>query len=199
MKNSVATSIIKRIKAKNQGWVFTPKDFLDLGTRSNVDFVLHQLVYKQIIRKISLGIYDYPAQHPKLGILSPTLDNILRAISVKTGEVIQPSGSEAANWLGLSTQIPTKPIYFTSGRSRVVTIGNEIITLKHTPIKPLNGKPDKPSLVVQALLHLGKQYIDNAVVQTCAKHLSAKQKNDLRHIASQTPGWLTPIIHNIAA
>ena len=199
MKNSVATSIIRRIKAKKRGWVFTPKDFLDLGTRSNVDFVLHQLVHKKIIRKISLGIYDYPAKHPKLGILSPTLDKMLRAISVKTGEVIQPSGSEAANWLGLSTQVPTKPIYFTSGRSRVVAIGNETITLRHTSIKPLNGQPDKPSLIVQALLHLGKQHIDNLVMQICSRQLSAKQKNDLRHMASQAPGWLTHIIHNIAA
>ena len=42
-------------------------------------------------------------------MLSPSTDSILRAVVAKTGEVIQPSGAEAANWLGLSTQVPAQP------------------------------------------------------------------------------------------
>lgn len=198
MKNSIANKIILRIRAKKRGWVFTPKDFLDLGTRSNVDFTLHQLVQKQTIRRIDRGIYDFPVKHPKLGVLSPSTDSILRAVVAKTGEVIQPSGAEAANWLGLSTQVPAQPTYLTSGHSRKITIGNEVIKLKHTSVKPIHAVPDKVDLVVQALLYIGKQHIDNAVLQRCANQLSTKQKHDLRHMAAQTPGWLTPIIHNIA-
>ena len=198
MKNSIATNMIRRIRAKKRGWVFTPKDFLDLGTRSNVDFVLHQLVQKQTIRRIGRGVYDFPAKHPKLGTLSPTTDNILRAVAAKTGEVIQPSGAESANWLGLSTQVPAKPPYLTSGRSRMIKIGNDTIRLKHTSVKPLRGHPDKVTLVVQALLYMGKQHIDNSVLQQCARQLSIQQKDDLRHMAAQIPGWLTPMIHTIA-
>jgi len=199
MHSSIANKIIQRIRAKKRGWVFTPKHFLDLGTRSNVDFVLHQLVHKQMIRRVCRGIYDFPLTHPKLGILSPSTDNILQAVMAKTGEVIQPSGAEAANWLGLSTQVPTQLTYLTSGRSRTVTIGNALIRLKHTSVKPLRGQPDMVSLVVQALLYMGKQHIDQTILGICAKKLSSQQKNDLRLMAAQTPGWLTPMIHNIAA
>lgn len=199
MQTSVAARIRRRISSKGRGWVFSPKDFLDLGTRGNVDFVLHQLAAGQTIRRISAGIYDFPAKHPKLGVLSPSTDNILRAVSVKTGEVIQPSGADSANWLGLSTQVPAKPSYLTSGRSRLVSVGNEDIRLKHTSVQPLRGTPDKASLVVQALLYMGKQHIDDRAVQICTKQLSAEQKNDLRHMARYVPEWLTPVIHNIAA
>lgn len=199
MQNSIASKIIRRIRTKQHGWVFTPKDFLDLGTRSNVDFVLHQLVQQQTIRRIGRGVYDFPVKHPKLGMLAPSTDNILRAVATQTGEIIQPSGAEAANWLGLSTQVPAQPLYLTSGRTRNVTIGNETIRLKHTSVTPLRGQPDKTTLMVQALLYMGKQHINDTIVKTCARQLSTRQKVDLRHMAAQVPGWLTPVIHTIAA
>jgi hypothetical protein len=31
--DSVANSVLKRIRAHGRGWVFTPRDFLALGTR----------------------------------------------------------------------------------------------------------------------------------------------------------------------
>jgi hypothetical protein len=198
MSNSIANKITRRIRAKKRGWVFTPKDFLDLGTRSNIDFVLHKLVSKKTIRRIDRGIYDFPVKHSKLGLLSPSIDNILRAITVQTGEVIQPSGANSANWLGLSTQVPTQHVYLTSGKSRKKKVGKQIVYLHHTSIAPIKHKPDKASLVLQALLYLGKQHIDNQVVKSCTKQLSSQEKNKLKHMAAQVPSWLTPIIHNIA-
>ena len=199
MQNSVAAKIINRIGSAKQGWVFTAKDFVDLGTRSNVDFILHNLTQKQIIYRIGRGIYNVPIKHPKLGTLSPAKDDILRALSSKTGEIIQPSGAEAANWLGLSTQVPARPYSLTSGQSRMLNVGNSTIKLKHTRIRPLHGQPDKASLVIQALLYMGKEHIDNKAIQICSKQLSADQKDDLLRMAAQVPGWLTSIIHNIAA
>lgn len=198
MSSSVANKVIRRIRAKRRGWVFTPKDFLDFGTRSNIDFILHSLVDKKVIRRIDRGIYDFPVKHSKLGLLSPTMDNILRAVTVQTGEIIQPSGADSANWLGLSTQVPTQHVYLTSGRSRKKKVGKQTISLSHTSIDPIRHKPDKASLVLQALLYLGKSHIDDQVVEICTKQLSSQEKDNLRQMAAQVPGWLTPIIHNIA-
>ena len=198
MTNSIANTVLRRIRAKKRGWVFSPKDFLDLGNRSNIDFILHQLVKKDVIRRISRGIYDYPVKHPKLGDLFPATDNILKAIAARTGEIIQPCGAEAANWLGLSTQVPVQPPYLTNGRSRIVNIANKKIRLKHTHINPLRKQVDKTNLVVQALIYLGKQGIDDRILQMCNQQLSIKEKKDLKHMALQVPSWLTPIIHKIA-
>lgn len=48
--STIATTIIKRIRAKQRGWVFTPKDFLDIGTRAAVDQTLSRLVQKGLKR-----------------------------------------------------------------------------------------------------------------------------------------------------
>ena len=55
MKNSIVTKVTNRIHAKQAGWVFTPKDFLDLGTRSNIDFILHSLVQKKWSEILDVG------------------------------------------------------------------------------------------------------------------------------------------------
>ena len=42
--SAVADKIIKRVRGKGRGWAFTPKDFLDLGTRASIDMALTRLV-----------------------------------------------------------------------------------------------------------------------------------------------------------
>ena len=44
--DSVANSVLKRIRVHGRGWVFTPRDFLALGTRRPVDRALARLTQK---------------------------------------------------------------------------------------------------------------------------------------------------------
>ncbi len=48
--SAVADKIIKRVRGKGRGWAFTPKDFLDLGTRASIDMALTRLVQSGVIR-----------------------------------------------------------------------------------------------------------------------------------------------------
>jgi hypothetical protein len=38
--SAVADRIMKRVRGKGRGWVFTPKQFVDFGTRGSVDMAL---------------------------------------------------------------------------------------------------------------------------------------------------------------
>lgn len=71
--------IKRRIIGKGRGAVFTPADFLDLGSRASVDQTLSRLTDQGVIRRLARGIYDYPKTSPRLGRLSPdpafALDN----------------------------------------------------------------------------------------------------------------------------
>ena len=78
---SISNSIIRRIRAKQRGWVFTPKNFIDLAPRNNIDIILYRLLKKGIIRKLARGIYDFPIKHPKLGTLASSPDAIAKAIA----------------------------------------------------------------------------------------------------------------------
>jgi hypothetical protein len=53
-------------------------------------------------------------------------------VELKTGEIIVPIGSACANIFGLSTQVPVREIYLTSGESRVIMSGHQQIELQHS-------------------------------------------------------------------
>ena len=68
--------IKRRIIGKGRGAVFTPADFLDLGSRASVDQTLSRLTDQGVIRRLARGIYDYPKTSPRLGRLSPDPDAV---------------------------------------------------------------------------------------------------------------------------
>ena len=90
------------------GAVFVPADFLDLGSRDAIDVALHRLARKGTIRRLARGVYDYPKEHPVLGVLFPSAETVAKAIAGRDRIRIQPAGAYAANTLGLSMQVPAK-------------------------------------------------------------------------------------------
>ncbi len=192
--STIIQTITKRIRAKRRGWVFTPKDFLDIGTRAAVDQALSRLTKQGMIRRLDRGVYDFPKHHKRLGALSPNADDIAHAVSAKTGDRSFPSGATAANMLGLSTQVPAKPVYMTNGISRKKTIAGRTIIFKHAKVPIMNQISDQANLVLQALLYLGKDNVDDQVILSCLKRLSKKDLNDLSNSVSRVPSWMSDII-----
>lgn len=195
--NSASNSILRRIRAKPHGWVFTPKDFIDLASRNTVGIILYRLVKKGTIRKLGHGIYDFPIKHPKLGLLSASPDAIANAIATRSGDIIQPSGAQLANQLGLDTQVPAKPAYITSGNSTRKKIANYPITLSHS--KFLNKVPLSINAVkvINALQHIGKNNITDDMVRKCKKILSKRDKTQLKKNLNQLPNWMVMVILKI--
>jgi len=194
---SAAQRVRKRIWSKGRGWVFTPKDFLDLAQRSNVDFILHNLVQDSTVRRIGHGLYDFPRQHPKLGDLSPDRLGVAQAIARQHGDTICPTGAQAANILGLSTQVPAKPVFATTGKAKTVNLGKSHITLVPTRVPPFQ-KNGKGFLVLQALDYLGKDGVDEGILRKCRKLLSSTDKTQIRKNLSclKTP-WLIDIARQL--
>ncbi len=195
--HSISDSILRRIRGKRRGWVFTPKNFIDLGPRNLVDTALHRLLKKGIIRKLGRGIYDFPIKHPKLGTLSANPDTIAKAIAAKTGDTIQPSGARLANQLGLDTQVPAKPSYITSGKPKQKKILNYPIKLTHSKWitnTPLNINASK---VINALHHLGRNGITADTIKKCKKILTNRDKSQIKKQLAKLPDWLVPHILKI--
>lgn len=194
---SASDSILRRIRAKQRGWVFTPKDFVDIAPRNTIGVTLHRLVEKGIIRKIGHGIYDFPVKHPKLGTLSANPDAIARAVAVRAGDTIQPSGAQLANQLGFDTQVSAKPSYITSGSSKQKKIANYPIKFSHS--KFLNNIPLNPNVikVLNALNHLGKDSITDEMIQKSKVILSQRDKAQLKKILTQLPDWIIRVVLKI--
>lgn len=195
--STIVNTVIKRIRAKQRGWVFTPKDFLDVGTRAAVDQVLSRLVKKGTIRRLDRGMYDYPKQHSTLGMLSPSADNLAQALSAKSGDIVFPSGAMAANVLGLSTQIPAKPVYLTNGQSRTKKVAGRTIVLKHARVPIMDHLSDTANFTLQALSYLGKDNIDDQTIMQCVRRLNDRDVRNLSSAASQVPAWIANVILKI--
>lgn len=196
---SMTDRIMKRVRAKGRGWVFTPRHFIDFGTRGAVDMALSRLVKAGDIRRVGRGLYDYPRQHDRLGALSPDPDSLAAALATQSGDSLAPSGAVAANRLGISTQVPAKVSYATSGRSQTKRAGGRSLTLRHSRAPVLNDAPDSANAVVQALAYLGKDRIDAAVIARFAQRVDDKDMKALLQARPKMSGWMGDVVLKIIA
>jgi hypothetical protein len=195
---SVQSTVLERIRGKGHGSIHVPGDFLDLGSRQAVDQALSRLVRAETIRRIARGLYDFPRQHPRLGILSPELPRVAAAIARSTGSRIQLSGAHAANTLGLSTQVPARLVYLTDGPTRRVRIGRRVIDFRHASPRTLTSVGTAEGLVIQALRYLGRSGVTPAVLARVRAALGDKERKGLAKHVSNAPAWMQPALRQIA-
>jgi hypothetical protein len=116
------------------------------------------------IRRLTRGLYDYPRTDASLGILSPSTDDIAKALSDRDSNKLQASGAHAANSLGLSTQVPVRAVFLTDGRARKVQLGKRQIVLKQTTPKQMATAGRVSGTVIQALRWIGQHNVDERTV-----------------------------------
>jgi predicted transcriptional regulator of viral defense system len=199
MSTNMMLSIRRRIHAKGRGWVFTPREFADLGARAAVDQALSRLHRSSEIRRLTRGIYEFPRIHPQIGLLSPSAEAIATAAAAKAHCRVTVSEAKAANLLGLSTQVPAQNVFLTDGRSRTLRIGNQTVVLKHVAPSKLLGAGTEAGIVFQAIRAFGPQRVNEIPVEVLAEKLPAAVKSEVKRLAPSAPGWSQRILNRIAA
>ena len=195
---TIDNRVISRIYGTGRGSAFTPNGFLDLGGRDAVDKVLSRLAAKGTIRRLARGLYDYPREHPELGVLSPDTQKVAKALAGKDRIRLQPAGAYAANLLGLSEQVPAKVVFLTDGPSRTVKIGRQEIQLRRTTPRNMACAGRLSGLLMQALRHLGKEHITPARVAHLKRTLPARERQRLLKDLPLAPAWMHPLLRELA-
>jgi len=196
--DSTQTKILARMRRLGPGKVHVSKDFLDLGSRDAVDQALSRLVRDKSVRRLARGLYHIPKKNPTLGIeLPPDMDALAQAIARKTGSRIVPSGAVAANWLGLSTQVPAKPVYLTDGKSRDLRVGNTMISMRHISPRDLPLGSPESAMVFQALRYLGKDAMDDATVAKLRRKLTQARRRKLLKDVRYVTGWIAEAVRKV--
>ena len=196
--HSIDSQVIGRISDKGSGWVFTPADFLDLGSRTAVGLALMRHTRKGTIRLLARGLYDFPATDPRFGFLAPSTDAIADALKGRDASHLQPTGAYAANRLGLSEQVPMKTVFLTDGPSRRVKIGKREIRLKHTTTRNMAGAGTISGLVIQALRWIGKRHVDSQAVVLLKRRLPDDDRLRLLKDIRYAPAWVADVMRQIA-
>jgi Family of unknown function (DUF6088) len=197
-ENSIRTKISSQLTVDNEGKLFFPGDFLQVGTPEAVNMGFSRLAKDRKIMRLAKGIYLYPKKHEKLGILLPSLEDIAHQIADREHVRIRPTGSYALNKLGLSTQVPTKVVYLTNGGPKKIKVGKGTITFKSTTPKKMAAESELTFMAVQALITLGEKNIDNKVIEQLTKVLKQENPDLIRKGAQSGPIWVARLLYIIA-
>lgn len=195
---SMDKQVWQRIASQGEGWVFTPSDFADVGSRTAVASALMRYAAAGQIRQLSRGFYDRPRQHPVLGVLWPDVAQVAQALERKDGLRLQPAGAYAANMLGLSEQVPAQVVYLTDGPSRQVAVGPTLIALKRTTPKNMACAGRLSGLLIQALRFLGEVHVSPERIAHVRRSLPAEQRAKLTADLAYAPAWMRPWLLEVA-
>ena len=194
---TVESAVKSTIYGHGRGWVFTPKHFLGVGSPTAVRFVLFKLQKEKFIRRLSQGIYDYPGHHEVLGILSPNVDAVAKALCEKYGLKVQPSGAYAANLIGLSEQVPGRVVFLTDGASKKIKVGKIEISFRHTTLRNMFAVGSREALVIQAFRHIQKKHVDQTVLERTKRFLKGSSRKEFEKNIRHAPEWIRKTLSDL--
>lgn len=184
--------ILEHTRSQPEGAPLMAKGLLHLGERAAVDQALSRLARRGKLLRAGRGVYVRPMSS-RFGARAPTEEKVLAGLAALRGETVASHGAAAANGLGLTTQVPVRSIYLTSGPGRTLTLGGQSIELRHaTPWQlVLAGRP--AGEVVRALAWLGSASAETAWFALRDK-LPPAERNALVKAAPLLPTWLAQLV-----
>jgi hypothetical protein len=195
----VEGKVIKKLQRIEKGTIIFADDFLDFGSPDTINKVLYRLKEKQLLIRLAHGIYLFPKTDRDLGLLFPGAEEIAIAIAKRDRARIIPTGVQALNKLGLSTQVPLRIVFLTDGAPRSIKVGKQSITFKKTSPKNLLAKGKISQLAIQALKSIGQKKIDSREMAKLNEVLKKEKKENLLHDAKLAPAWINKILIQSAA
>lgn len=175
-----------------EGGILTPKEFLHLGSRAAVDQAFSRLAKAGLLMRVARGLYVAPVV-TKYGMQAPAMEKTVSSLAQKTQEAITGCGAQAANVLGLTTQMPVREVFITNGRGRTLKLNGAVIEIRHVPKWMLLLGATLPGAVIRALAWLGKTNVGGAT-EKLRELLSPSDWQDLRSVRYLLPSWMIQAI-----
>ena len=178
-----------------EGAPICAKALLHLGSRAAIDQALSRLVRRGRLLRAGRGLYVRPVE-TRFGMRAPGVPAVLEALTATTGETIAAHGAAAANSLGLTTQVPVRTVYLTSGPSRRLNFGAQTVELQHAPRWQLSlaGRPAGDA--IRALAWLGRGQ-SRAMASKFRRALSAQMLKELSAARGRLPTWMAQQISTL--
>jgi hypothetical protein len=184
-------SLRQHVEKVPLGEPFTAKNFLAYAPRTAVDQTLSRLAREKRIVKVARGAYVRPKTNALVGQVVPSTEQVLQVLASSGGETISLHGAEAARRFGLSTQVATRPVFYTSGRSRKLNVAGQEVTLEHVPLRWLEHASTPLGDAVAALHYLGKTQTTPETFAMFEHSLGTKQFKALKEALPSLPGWVS--------
>jgi hypothetical protein len=193
----LAENILSAAQALPEGSLLSPKEFLHLGSRAAIDKTLSRLAQEGKLMRVSRGAYVAPHQG-RFGVRPPSTESVVQAIEANCGETVVANGAAEANALGLTTQMPTREVFFTSGPSRTLLLGNRCVELKHGNRWQLLLGKRPAGRAIRALSWLGPEAAPAALKQLRTK-LPESEWEAVRSVRAMLPSWMAKVVSEVMA
>ena len=194
---SLPHEIMSQAAKSSEGALLSPNALLHLGSRAAVDQALSRLARSGRLMRVCQGVYVRPIE-TRFGPRPPSVEKVVACLSALWGETIVPCGGAAANSLGLTTQVPVRSVYLTSGPNRKLTLGELTVELRHAPRWQLVAPHRPAGEALRALSWLGSDEVE-AGLEVIGRKLSTKDFRELAASRAVMPAWMAEPVSAMVA
>lgn len=194
---TLAKQVLEHASRLPEGTPLAAKELLHLGSRAAVDQVLSRLAGRGTLLRAGRGIYVLPVES-RFGTRAPSALKMVEGLANQRGETIVSHGAAAANALGLTTQVPMRAVYLTSGRSRQLKLGAQMVEFRHAPIWQLIFPGRAAGDVVRALAWLGPEKAAEAISKLRSK-LPSSELEEVAAARARLPTWMAREVSALVA
>ena len=95
---------------------------------------------------------------------------------------------------GMSTQVPTQPVFVTSGPTKRIRVGKVEIRLQHVCQRKLALAGRPAGLALAAMWYLGKKEMTPALIEKIRHQLGTSEFEVLKSATNAMPAWMSDAI-----
>lgn len=185
---NLAHQILELAATLPEGASLSAKALLHFGSRAAVDQALSRLERSGSLMRAGRGVYVLPVKG-KFGARAPEVAKVVQEWAHQRGETVVGNGAAAANALGLTTQVPVRQVFLTSGRSRKLTLGSQTVELRHAPPWQLLYPGQAAGEVIRSLAWVGPSG-SAAALGRLKRKLPASELQVVANARARLPTWL---------
>jgi hypothetical protein len=178
-----------------EGQSFTAKKLRRFAETANIRQILNRLVKSGELKRVTRGVFVKPKYIKKVGEMLPSTMEVAKTLTKSLGETIVVHGAEAARQLQLTTQVPVRLVFYTSGNTRTLRIANRTAKLIHVNPSRLVAPGTKAGLVISALWYLGKEHVTTKTIEIIKQHLSKKEFKSVLELIENMPDWMADVFY----
>ena len=183
----------KRMKDKS---LIFASDFAEYNQNYIGDLLAAYMKEGKLVR-LANGVY-LKTTVTRFGPVYPSPTEIAEAIARRDHAQVLMSGLAAENYFGLSTQVPMKVVFLTSGSARKLTVGNTEIEFKRGVPRNFAFKDKIMATLCLALKSIGNGHVTEAQRAVLKRFLSEYMKE---HVVNEDiklmPQWIQRLLNEI--
>ena len=164
------------------------------STSDNARQILSRLVKTGELQRVSRGLFVKPFKTLTASNL-PSVVEMVASLAAITGETIAVHGAEAALQLQLSTQMPMRPIFYTSGNTRTLKLAGRTVELIHANPKTFRLAGTFAGLAITALNYTGKENVTLQTLQKLHQFIGEEKFVELQQALQYMPAWMADLFY----